>query len=111
MMCGALKATREQLERLERLERLQQLEQLTISALDYRLVEIKPNSIVYCDIPYQGTAEYNTIFSHKDFFDWASTRNFPVYISEYNISDPRFELIYTIDKRVLFSACIDPFVA
>jgi hypothetical protein len=58
----------EQLQQLERLERLQltgadcseleQLLQLELTSLDYRAVEIKPNSVVYCDPPYAGTASY-----------------------------------------------------
>jgi len=90
-----------QLQQLQQLERLQQLE---ITSKDYREVEILPNSIVYCDIPYQGTADYGNNFSHKDFFDWAATRDFPVYISEYNVSDPRFKLVYKIDKRSMMSS-------
>jgi hypothetical protein len=94
----------QRLERLQQLERLQRLERLEITSKDYREVEILPNSIVYCDIPYQGTCEYGNNFSHKDFFDWAATRDFPVYISEYNVSDPRFKLIYKIDKRYMLSS-------
>lgn len=94
----------QRLERLERLQRLERFEQLHFTALDYRAVEIQPNSVVYCDIPYQGTECYGNNFNHKDFFDWAASRSFPVYISEYNIDDPRFKLVYTVDKRSMLSA-------
>ena len=87
---------------MERLERLEQLEQLEFTSLDYRKVDIKPNSIVYCDIPYQGTGDYGNQFDHKEFFDWAATRKFPVFISEYNIADSRFKIVYEINKRSLF---------
>lgn len=40
-----------QLQRLQRLQRLQQLDMTTVS---YDQVDIKPNSIVYCDPPYKG---------------------------------------------------------
>jgi site-specific DNA-adenine methylase len=93
----------ERLQQLEQLEQLEQLQQLTCTSKDYREVEILPDSIVYCDIPYQGTADYGA-FNHKEFFDWAATREFPVYISEYNISDKRFKLVYDIDKRSLLSS-------
>ena len=98
----------QQLERLERLEQLQQLElpKLTLTSKDYRDVEILPNSVVYCDIPYAGTADYGE-FSHKEFFDWAATRDFPVYISEYNVPDKRFKLLYDIEKRSMFSVSKD----
>ncbi len=91
----------ERLQRLGHLERLEGLERLTISAKDYRCVDIQHNSVVYCDIPYAGTAGYGKVFSHKDFFDWAASRKFPVFISEYNISDKRFKLIYEVSKTKL----------
>jgi len=92
----------QQLERLQQLEQLQQLQRLDITALDYRKVEIEKNSIVYCDIPYKGTADYGA-FSHTDFFDWASSRDFPVFISEYNIDDNRFQKVYQVSKRSMLS--------
>ena len=93
----------QQLEQLQRLEQFERLERLHFTALDYRDVEILPSSVVYCDIPYQGTGCYGNNFNHKDFFDWAASRPFPVYISEYNIDDHRFKLVYTVDKRSEFS--------
>ena len=93
----------ERLQQLQQLEQLQRLEKLNFYSTDYREVPILPNSIVYCDIPYKGTGGYLTEFSHKDFFDWAATRDFPVFISEYNIADPRFKLIYKVAKTVKMS--------
>jgi len=92
------------LERLERLQQLERLERLTMTSKDYRDVEILPKSIVYCDIPYAGTVDYGNEFSHKDFFDWAASREFPVYISEYDIPDKRFKKVYDIEKRSMMSA-------
>ena len=88
---------------------------LKCSSLSYEQVEIKENSIVYCDIPYKGTACYNlknntkeennkNSFNHKRFFDWAATRNFPVFISEYCVDDSRFKLIFEIEKTVKMDA-------
>ena len=93
-----------QLEQLQRLERLQQLQQLQTSSSSYEHIEIKRNSVVYCDIPYEGTCDYSNSFDRKKFLDWAANSSFPVFISEYNVSDSRFKLFYTIDKRVLLSA-------
>lgn len=93
----------EQLQQLERLQQLEQLERLNFYSQSYEQIEIKKNSIVYCDIPYQETEEYRHEFNHKDFFDWASSRQFPVYISEYEINDDRFKLIYEIEKPVLLN--------
>ena len=94
----------EQLERLQKLERLEQLEQkLIITAKDYREVDILNKSIIYCDPPYENTNSYGINFNKKEFLDWASNINHPVFISEYEIKDSRFKLIYEIDKRSLFS--------
>ena len=96
----------EQLERLEQLQRLQQLQQLqrlTLTSKDYRDVEILHGAVVYCDIPYKGTADYGNSFSHKEFFDWTSSREFPVFISEYDVADPRFKLVYRVDKRCMLT--------
>ncbi len=93
----------QQLERLERLEQLQRLEQLHFTSLDYREVKIEPSSVIYCDIPYQGTADYGDIFNHNDFFDWASAQSVPVFVSEYDIKDDRFFLLKMFSHRSTFS--------
>jgi hypothetical protein len=93
----------QQLQQLQRLERLQKLQHIEFTALDYRDVFIKPGSIVYCDIPYDKTAGYGQTFDNKAFHDWAVSREFPVYFSEYEINDSRFEKFYTVEKRVLLA--------
>lgn len=98
----------QQLEQLQRLERLQQLERLnnliSFSNLDYRKVQVKPNSTIYCDIPYKGTSEYDGSFNHKEFYDWAANNPNPVYVSEYKIDDPRFILFKEITVKSTKSA-------
>lgn len=96
----------EQLQQLDRLQQLQQLQQLepVVTSLDYREVEIKPNSVVYCDIPYIGTADYLHSFDHKAFYDWAASRPFPVFVSEYRLDDDRFRCVYGLEKRSLLSS-------
>jgi len=94
----------QQLERLQQLQQLQQLQRLELTNLDYRKVEIKPNSVIYCDIPYQRTTDYGNIFNHKEFFEWANNKQNPVFISEYNIVDDRFYLLKTFKHRTSFSA-------
>ena len=39
---------------------------------DYTELEIPTNSIIYCDIPYQGTKQYSTSkdFNHSNFWNW-----------------------------------------
>ena len=108
------KKLRYQLEHLERLERLHKFENLKsinnliFINLDYREVEIKPNSLIYCDIPYKNTYDkkkglvcnYDYIkFDYNAFYNWAHDQREPVFISEYEIQDPRFHLVKEINIR------------
>jgi site-specific DNA-adenine methylase len=90
-----------QLRQLEQLERLERLEFYNTS---YDKVPIKDSSVIYCDPPYAGTAEYDGQFNHKQFLDWAHEQKEPVFISEYNIPDKRFEAVFKIGKRSLLSS-------
>lgn len=97
----------EGLERLQQLDRLQGLQRkITFSNLSYENVEIDGNSIIYCDPPYKGTAEYdgNKNFNHAAFLDWASDIKHPVFISEYDIKDARFRPVNEILKKSLLSS-------
>jgi len=56
---------------------------------DYTELQIPDNSIIYCDIPYQGTKQYLTSkdFNHSYFWDWCrekSSEGHTIYVSEYN---------------------------
>lgn len=93
----------EGLERLQQLEALQRLNSITLTSRSYESVQIAKNSVVYCDIPYQGTAEYGQEFSHRNFFDWARSREFPVYVSEYNAPSD-FKKIYSMDHSKKLAA-------
>ena len=80
----------ESLESLQSLERLQSLEsatafdRLTITQGDYQAVEIKPDSVIYCDPPYKNTAGYLCEFDHDRFYEWAE-RQENIFISEYSM--------------------------
>ena len=92
------------LERLQSLQSLQRLERLEISQKSYDEVEIKPNSIIYCDIPYENTMGYKSgDFDFKKFYDWASNQTELVFISSYHISDDRFVEVDGWNKTMLFS--------
>lgn len=76
----------ESLERLQSLERLERLERLHSSNLSYDEIEIKPNSIIYCDIPYKGTDKYNKIdFDHERFYSWCKNQTELCFISGYEM--------------------------
>lgn len=68
---------------LQQLERLEQLTSISLSSLSYDEVEIKPNSIIYCDPPYKNTAGYTRDFDHDKFWQWIRQCPHPVYVSEY----------------------------
>ncbi len=57
---------------------------------NYWELEIPPNSVIYCDPPYQNTTKYHHRFNHSFFWDWCreqSKQGHKVYISEYNAPD------------------------
>ena len=95
------------LERLQSLQRLESLQRLRISQKSYDEIEIKSNSVIYCDIPYENTNTMGYLgngFDHKKFFDWASKQTEPVFISSYYITDDRFEEIAQMKKILLYCA-------
>lgn len=80
----------QQLQQLQRLQQLQQLENIKLFSDDYRNIEIPDNTVIYCDPPYQGTAEYKEgAFNHKEFWEWTreKSKTHKVYISEYHAPD------------------------
>lgn len=68
----------------------------------YDKVKIEPNSVIYCDIPYVGTDDYvNSGFNHRDFYEWATHQEVPVFISEYYAPEELFTCVAQIEKTVL----------
>ena len=98
-----------QIENLERLERIQNLENLesyiNSSSQDYSDIKIKQNSVIYCDIPYEGTETYfKQKFDYSRFYDWCCKQTEPLFISSYNISDPRFKCVSEFEHRSTLDA-------
>jgi site-specific DNA-adenine methylase len=80
------------LERLQSLEYLSSLPSLQVYSEDYQDVPIPDGAVVYCDIPYAGTKNYDLTakaasFSHDRFYKWALSRSFPVFVSEYHMPE------------------------
>ena len=92
------------LQSLGSLERLQSLERLTFSVGSYKDVKIKPDSVIYCDIPYRGTAEYIGGFNHDEFYSWSEQQTELVIISEYDMPRDRFVCIAEKEKPVLLAS-------
>ena len=90
----------ERLQSLQSLEALERLQSLHLSKKSYDEVEIKDNSVIYCDIPYEKTAGYvSGDFDHKKFYDWACSQKELVVISSYEISDKRFKRVVNLKKN------------
>lgn len=94
----------ESLQRLERLQSLQSLQSLEQFSTDYAEIEIKPNSIIYCDIPYKGTDGYNGIdFDHERFYSWCKKQTELCFISSYEMPED-FIPIAEFPHRSILSA-------
>lgn len=92
----------QRLESLERLERLQSLQRLEPSAVDYRDIKIRPDSVIYCDIPYAETDGYSVEFDHTAFYKWCRKQTELTFISEYAMPDD-FICIAEFEKSALLS--------
>lgn len=81
---------------------------LTTSVGDYRDVEIPPDSVIYCDIPYFSTRTYRyserlcNSFDYDAFYDWCEKQEQLVLISEFWMPEDRFICIAERPRRVTF---------
>ena len=72
----------------------------------YYELELPPNSIVYCDPPYEGTTKYANQFAHNLFWEWVrcvSKQGHTVYVSEYNAPND-FECVWHKSAKSSLSA-------
>ena len=56
----------------------------------YNELTIPPNSLIYCDPPYQNTIEYKDSFCSRDFFQWCREKRkegHDIFVSEYSAPD------------------------
>ena len=85
-----------------------QFSSITSSALDYQQVTIQNDSVIYCDIPYEGTEGYlekdSGGFDYERFYDWCEHQTQPVFISSYQMPDDRFDCIEEFSHRSTLSA-------
>lgn len=89
---------------LQSLQSLQSLERLEQFSTDYQNVNIYKDSVIYCDIPYEGTEGYNGIdFDFERFYSWCEKQTEPVFISSYKMPEDRFVCIATFEHRSILS--------
>lgn len=56
-------------------------------SVDYKKLALPPNSIIYCDPPYQGVKKYSYSINHDEFWQWCrckATEGHKVFVSEYS---------------------------
>ena len=75
---------------------------------DYTELNIPNESIIYCDIPYQGTKQYSTSkdFNHSKFWNWCrekAKQGHTVFVSEYN-APADFECVWQKEAKSSLSA-------
>lgn len=79
--------------------------------MDYTEYQHEDGDVVYCDPPYANTDARgcNTgIFDSDSFWKWVRTRDYPVYVSEYNApedfvsiwSKQRYTMVSQDDPRL-----------
>ena len=86
--------------------RLENFERLKIYNKSYDEIEIKPNSVIYCDIPYKSTNKYEISkdFDYEKFYSWCERQTELCFISEYSMPKDRFTCIAEIEHRSIICA-------
>ena len=73
---------------------------------DYKDVDIPAGAMVYCDIPYKGTTQYDKKevgdFNYDEFYKWVrvNSNKYDIYISEYkeNVPDD-FSIVWECNSK------------
>lgn len=80
---------------------------ITSSVLDYEEVAIPEDSVIYCDIPYEGTDGYlekdKGGFDYERFYQWCERQTQPVFISSYQMPEDHFDCIEEFTHRCTFA--------
>ncbi len=92
---------------LQSLQSLQALQALQSLQQDYSQVEIQPDSVIYCDLPYKDTNGYGKAkknsFDFERFYSWALEQKELLIISEYQMP-LGFVCIDEIEKKVTMNS-------
>jgi len=89
-------------------KQLPKISGLLFESSDYDKVKIPDESIIYCDIPYQGTKQYSTSkdFNHTQFWNWCrekANEGHTVFVSEYDAPND-FECVWSTTAKSSLSA-------
>lgn len=80
-----------------------QFEGINFVNCSFNQLVIPPNSLIYCDPPYAGTAKYKGGFNHHEFWEWCRDKvkeGHTVFISEYN-APKDFECIEELEHKTI----------
>lgn len=81
---------------------------INTTSMDYRLLDMPNNSVVFCDPPYKDSnVKYNnTKFEHGEFYEWCleKAKYNDVYVTEYNIEHPHFQLVGEKERQISLNA-------
>ena len=87
------------LQSMQRLQSLQSMQRLQSLQKSYDEIHIEENSVIYCDPPYNNTAQYVTgDFDSNAFFEWCRKQRELVVVSEYDAPDD-FQCVATFNRR------------
>lgn len=89
------------------LKQVKKMEGVIFQNLPYYQLQLPPNSVVYCDPPYENTSSYKVDkFDHILFWNWVrnvSEQGHTVFVSEYNAPDD-FECVWQKEAKSSLSA-------
>lgn len=106
---GTVWGIQEQLQRIHHLVNIQELKHLeqikihNFNYSDFPLENFNPeNTILYCDIPYENTANYKEkSFNHKEFYEFCNNSKFKIYVSSY---ESPLEEVLSVEHISILSA-------
>lgn len=80
------------------LKQIESLKEVTFFALDYADLPIYSQSLIYCDIPYRNTTQYDISkeFNYDRFYSWCrkmKNEGHTIFISEYDMPHD-FQLVW-----------------
>lgn len=78
------------------MSQIKNLSNITFMNLAYNNITYSPDSVIYCDPPYQSTTKYKDDFDHEKFWQWVrdmTLAGHTIYVSEYNAPDD-FECVW-----------------
>lgn len=89
-------------------KQIEKMKDVHFECNDYTNLFIPNKSIIYCDIPYQGTKQYSTSkdFNYSNFWNWCrekAKQGHTVFVSEYN-APADFKCIWQKEAKSSLSA-------